>query len=265
MINPHRLILFTIPLLNIVVLSMLQLKSLVKFSPKSVQDNFGNMTLLIVAHPDDETMFFGPTIMNLIENKKSLIILCLTDGNADNLGSSRRQELADVTEAFGPYVTSNIISDIQLKDGVAIEWKPEIVSNHVERYIRSRNFPIQTIVTFDSTGVSGHANHRSIYMATKLLKKQLKDLKMNYFYLNSVSIWRKYISFLDASVTVVMSFLQSKSDVNDDENVILAIDYSDNVILRRILQLHRSQMVWFRQLYMIFSRYMLINDLSIGY
>lgn len=259
MINPHRLILFTIPLLNIIVLSILQLKSLIKFSQRSVEQNFGNMTLLITAHPDDETMFFGPTIMNLLESKKHLIVFCLSNGGADNLGSNRRQEFYDVIEALGSFVTSNIIDDIHMKDSMSINWSPELVSKHVEKYIRSRNFPIQSIVTFDSYGVSGHPNHQSIYKASKILRKKLDDLNIKYFHLNSVSIWRKYISFLDASITVLMSFF---SDEEKSDKLILAIDFSDNASLRRILALHRSQMVWFRQLYMIFSRYMFINDLS---
>lgn len=38
--------------------------------------------LLVIAHPDDECMFFGPTVLNFTANKAcTLYILCLSTGN----------------------------------------------------------------------------------------------------------------------------------------------------------------------------------------
>lgn len=36
--------------------------------------------LLVTAHPDDECMFFAPTILNLVESKVDLHLLCLSTG-----------------------------------------------------------------------------------------------------------------------------------------------------------------------------------------
>ena len=36
--------------------------------------------LLVTAHPDDESMFFSPTLLSLAEFKCSLFILCLSTG-----------------------------------------------------------------------------------------------------------------------------------------------------------------------------------------
>ncbi len=40
----------------------------------------GVTTLLITAHPDDEAMFFGPLIANLVQYNNDIILLCLSQG-----------------------------------------------------------------------------------------------------------------------------------------------------------------------------------------
>lgn len=77
--------------------------------------------LLLTAHPDDETFFFGPTVTSLIPSfaapvsrspndntSDSLALmfpqvysLCLSVGNADGLGDIRRRELGDSLDVFG--------------------------------------------------------------------------------------------------------------------------------------------------------------------
>lgn len=38
--------------------------------------------LVVTAHPDDECMFFAPTIIRLVELKASVQVLCLSEGTA---------------------------------------------------------------------------------------------------------------------------------------------------------------------------------------
>lgn len=40
--------------------------------------------LLVTAHPDDEAMFFGPTILGLLAAGADLYLLCLSSGNYRN-------------------------------------------------------------------------------------------------------------------------------------------------------------------------------------
>ncbi|KAL3150391.1 hypothetical protein ABBQ32_000230 [Trebouxia sp. C0010 RCD-2024] len=49
--------------------------------------------MLVIAHPDDETMFFTPTIQALIQQGCSVVILCLSIGDHSGLGRVRRKEL----------------------------------------------------------------------------------------------------------------------------------------------------------------------------
>ena len=54
--------------------------------------------ILIVAHPDDETLFFsGP----LITYQKDLHVVLVTDGNADNKGQERIKQFQCVMKDFG--------------------------------------------------------------------------------------------------------------------------------------------------------------------
>ena len=76
-----------------------------------------NKSLLVIAHPDDEVMFFGPTLNHFRRrNDDELHVLCMSNGewlpspistaqtppgNADGLGTLRQQELYDSLSVFG--------------------------------------------------------------------------------------------------------------------------------------------------------------------
>lgn len=72
--------------------------------------------LLLTAHPDDECLFFAPTVLALMTQKYSqmdthsqgstaiapeLFSLCLSTGNADGLGEIRKTELENSLEVLG--------------------------------------------------------------------------------------------------------------------------------------------------------------------
>lgn len=49
----------------------------------------------LIAHPDDEAMFFAPTVLALTcpDKNNRVTILCLSDGDAEGLGAIRKKEL----------------------------------------------------------------------------------------------------------------------------------------------------------------------------
>lgn len=58
--------------------------------------------LLVTAHPDDEAMFFAPTILSLTRKTSvNLFHLCLSSGNADGLGETRKVELRNSLDVLG--------------------------------------------------------------------------------------------------------------------------------------------------------------------
>lgn len=61
--------------------------------------------LIVTAHPDDEVMFFAPTVLALTSLGVQVHALCLSIGNAENLGGIRQQEL------FASYAALGVPSD----------------------------------------------------------------------------------------------------------------------------------------------------------
>lgn len=63
----------------------------------------GKRIVLLIAHPDDEAMFFAPTVLALTkpDRQNHLKILCLSSGNADGVGEVRKNELSKSAEVLG--------------------------------------------------------------------------------------------------------------------------------------------------------------------
>uniref|UniRef100_A0A8C2WXM7 N-acetylglucosaminylphosphatidylinositol deacetylase n=1 Tax=Cyclopterus lumpus TaxID=8103 RepID=A0A8C2WXM7_CYCLU len=57
--------------------------------------------LIVTAHPDDECMFFAPTIINLVELNADVHLLCLSEGNYYKQGAQRKQELLNSCAVLG--------------------------------------------------------------------------------------------------------------------------------------------------------------------
>ena len=101
------------------------------------------------------------------------------------------------------------------------------------------------IVTFDEDGVSGHLNHKAVFQGVSHLmdKKMLSDLEV--FTLSSVALFRKYISLADVNFCFP-----------DEWH---SFQYDPFWAYRTLAQ-HATQLVWFRKLFIVFSRYTFINS-----
>ncbi|KAM4546455.1 N-acetylglucosaminyl-phosphatidylinositol de-N-acetylase isoform 2-T2 [Fundulus diaphanus] len=204
--------------------------------------------LVVTAHPDDECMFFAPTIVRLVELNASVHLLCLSEGNYYNQGAQRREELLSSCATLGiPASRVTIIDHKKLPDDPNAEWSISLVSSAVLKHITAHS--INMVLTFDGRGVSGHANHVAIYKAvrhlasTGELPKECVVLS-----LETVGLLRKYISFLDLPFSWLLpSHLRC---------VVGSKGYKQ---AKAAMLCHRTQLLWFRYLYITFSRYMFIN------
>ncbi|KIX08320.1 uncharacterized protein Z518_02976 [Rhinocladiella mackenziei CBS 650.93] len=88
--------------------------------------------ILLIAHPDDESMFFNPTLQALTapQLQNHLKILCMSTGNSEGLGSTRRLELEKAAVALGLRRREDVfvLDDARFKDGMNEEWKPEEIA-----------------------------------------------------------------------------------------------------------------------------------------
>lgn len=158
-------------ILSFIIVTNFLLIFLLKFSI-NLKNKLGNFVenikknnkevLIIIAHPDDEAMFFLPTINFLIKNNFKIRLLCLTNGNYYGLGKTREKEFEKVCKLLK-------IEDIKLIDNPLIQdnfkekWKEEAVEKTLSDYFQEENNleKIGNIITFDERGVTNHPNHIS--------------------------------------------------------------------------------------------------------
>ncbi|KAK5888038.1 hypothetical protein CesoFtcFv8_016580 [Champsocephalus esox] len=204
--------------------------------------------LVVTAHPDDECMFFAPTIIRLVELKASVHLLCLSEGNYYNQGAQRKQELLNSCAVLGiPDSRITIIDHKKLPDDPKAEWSVSLVSSLIVKHMREHSFNM--VLTFDGSGVSGHANHTAIHKAVSYLAStgQVPN-DCCLLSLVTVGLFRKYISFLELPFSWLLPcslrcFLGSQG-------------YRQ---AKDAMYCHRTQLLWFRYLYVTMSRYMFIN------
>ncbi|KAF7994965.1 hypothetical protein HCN44_004437 [Aphidius gifuensis] len=203
--------------------------------------------LLVTAHPDDEVMFFGPMIYWLNkQNKTNIYLLCFSQGG----DKKRIQELWDCAKIMGiPHANVTIIMSTELPDDPTVQWPSDIVAENILQYIEL--YKMDAVVTFDKYGVSGHRNHISLYyaVASLCLDKKIPSYCKLYI-LESVNLLRKYVQILDLPFSLLMS------------SYWYLVTYEQRKIIHTAMAAHKSQYVWFRRLFMLFSRYTLINTLQ---
>ena len=92
------------PTITILLLSILTLFLYHPFETGNFTISNGHSRILILtAHPDDECMFFAPTILGLNATLENLEVssLCLSVGNADGLGAIREKEYHESYAVLG--------------------------------------------------------------------------------------------------------------------------------------------------------------------
>ncbi|KAI8140435.1 putative deacetylase LmbE-like domain-containing protein [Fennellomyces sp. T-0311] len=210
--------------------------------------------LILTAHPDDECMFFGPTITALRSMSKArLHVLCLSTGNADGLGATRKKELTRSCQVFGiPPSNVKAIDHPELQDGMREMWSPRLIASLVKEYVTKQK--IDTIITFDDYGVSGHPNHIAAYKGAKTYAESCNN-GIQLFKLSSIGLARKYIGIGD------MAVIGASGQVWPSSAVVFVSSPGLYLVTHKAMRRHVSQLVWFRWLYVTFSRYMFVNQL----
>ena len=170
--------------------------------------------ILVIAHPDDESMFFCPTIQNILQADPShysrFHIICLSNGDYNHLGHIREKELVKAAHIILgiPRQNIHVINDLKnMPDDPKVSWDSDIVADTVESFLNTicskhkmTNIHMTASIsnsldaikeslnvmlfTFDSGGVSGHSNHTDTWKGiehlisrSKLMEQQNKHRK----------------------------------------------------------------------------------------
>jgi N-acetylglucosaminylphosphatidylinositol deacetylase len=88
--------------------------------------------ILLIAHPDDESMFFSPTLQALTHPslQNHLKILCMSTGDSEGLGATRRVELEKAAVTLGLRRREDVycLDDERFRDGMDQDWKAEDIA-----------------------------------------------------------------------------------------------------------------------------------------
>lgn len=225
--------------------------------------------VVVFAHPDDESMFFLPTIRWLVDRRQEVWFLSLTTGNYDGLGSVREKELERAGTLLG---ASKVIvrNDNAFLDHPTKRYDKTIVATAIRESLskystEQRSF---VIITFDETGVSGHVNHTDIYHGVVHLMGEPQDnaLQLNEaWYLESErNMLAKYIPVVSWILLLLSrlwasKFFKSTATSNDATRI---FRMHDPFLNWRAMATHRSQFVWYRRLFVVFSCYTYYNKLN---
>jgi len=136
--------------------------------------------LFVMAHPDDLDVFWGGTIARLIEDKKQVFALVMTNGargsrdnvvSEEDLAIARIEEQRKALKVYG--VPSNYFNTLNYKDGeaqnnmeligniayVVRKFRPDIVATH------NPNFLFNKSLTGDNYSIN-HKDHRVCSIST---------------------------------------------------------------------------------------------------
>ncbi|XP_071715984.1 uncharacterized protein [Rutidosis leptorrhynchoides] len=210
--------------------------------------------LLVIAHPDDESMFFSPTINQLTSRGHNVHILCMSTGNADGIGDVRKKELYRASAILKvPNLQVTVLDHPEFQDGFGKVWSSSIISKIVEKKVLAH--AIDTIITFDSYGVSGHCNHRDVHHGVQryLLDTSSRDIEA--WELVSTNLIRKFSGPID----IWLSLWSSGENTLPESKECFLNDHPRRSYAA--MSEHRSQWVWFRKLFVIFSSYTYVNTL----
>ncbi|RVD86494.1 uncharacterized protein DFL_004767 [Arthrobotrys flagrans] len=236
---------------------------------------------LLIAHPDDEAMFFSPTIRSLVSPslQNTVQIICFSIGNAEGIGQIRETELLASASLLGvPNVNNSVIihDDPNLQDSMTQSWPEDLIASLISNSLKefredNGGKRVDTFITFDESGVSAHPNHVSLLKGAKYyLRHYPKKNDILLYTLNTVPVYRKYISILDAFVTTLLDRIKNgareEGEGYIDTGAPKSVMYLSNwqgyrTAQKAMTEGHKSQMVWFRWGWITLSRYMVFNDL----
>lgn len=219
------------------------------------------VALLVTAHPDDESMFFGPTLRGLREMGHDMYLLSLTTGDSQGLGPVRSRELDAAAREWG--VSEAVALDHPtFRDALSV-WDITAASAAVVSYASRIRRRLSIVVTFDWNGISHHPDHRHAHEAVMAAAHSLTRLGRNVKILQLQSQARPFafsgalgVAFRRIGLSALFNSADRPAPVH------IFHQWSSANVYRSMQRHHRSQWRWFRVIHVLLSRYSYINELE---
>jgi len=123
-------------------------------------------TYLIVAHPDDETIFFS----SLMQNKKDLQVICVTNGDADGMGEKRSRDFSNACKAQGQKGVMWDFEDI---------YEKRLDQQSLQKKLKSLP-DVGLVYTHGIIGEYGHPHHQDVsYAVHSVFKDKVMSTSYN--------------------------------------------------------------------------------------
>lgn len=226
--------------------------------------------ILVIAHPDDESMFFIPTIQALKHSGETLWLLCLTTGDYDGLGKQREKEMYQASKLLG-FEKCIVQNNASIQDHPTQRWKISNVVQAIQEALAQEDQAIAkyqslTLLTFDQMGVSGHVNHIDTYLGVQqFISSPPSNLQI------PIEAWQlesetnpivKYIPVL-SWIYLLLSLIFSQCHIMAKESGKDCLYRCNEPGLNwKAMATHNSQFVWYRRLFVVFSCYTYVNTLK---
>ncbi|TKX24174.1 hypothetical protein C1H76_3585 [Elsinoe australis] len=235
--------------------------ALVKIVKQVCQYPASKRICLLIAHCDDEAMFFSPTVIRLADPSLNnhFEIICLSNGEEPALRRTRTSELLRSATNLGLKAEVDVTcldDEDSFPDSMTTYWSPEKVAGALtSKYPADCHPPLDMLITFDHKGISSHANHISLlHGAMHWIKSQssARPSSVALYSLITTNIVRKYVTLLDAPLSLVLYLLQ-----RDYSGVSAPRQFPNRLFFfsafssyrraqRSMTACHKSQMLWFR-------------------
>lgn len=227
----------------------------------------GSTALLVISHPDDESMFMAPTLAALLAARVRVHVLCLSVGvDGPPHPRSRVDELRDalVVLRADPRALT-VVDSPALRDGLHTAWPADEVARHVAAAVESTR--AAAVVSFDAGGVTGHPNHVATAAGVALFAASRGAPPC--FALESVAAARKFVGSVGDVATSALLLAgrwaweaarHAAGGLPPGPRPVLLVSL-DAATPHRALAAHASQRVWHRVLFQLGSRYTFVNTL----